>query len=105
MIFPTFDKIPTFCYTMQDMSFTTQVTDKGYILIPSAARKKLNLKPKQTVHLHVVGRKVELEPLMTLEEVFNFVKPTSRKITQKELKEETRMAQEAIAENAASEGL
>lgn len=91
---------------MLPITVTTSINEKGYLLLPYRIRRAINLKPRQMVTLRAQSdRKVELEPLLTLEEVFNFVKPTSRKITQKELKDEERLAQEAMAENAASEGL
>ena len=90
---------------MQDASFTTQVTDKGYILLPVKVRRMLKLKPKQIVQMRVKDRKIELEPLLTLDEVFSMVKPTHRPFNQKILKQEEARAHKRIAENAMSEGL
>lgn len=87
-------------------TYTTQITDKGYILLPVKVREALNLKPRQSVTISVDEKKIELKPLMTLEEVFAFVKsPRKRKITQKILKQEEEAAHRAIAENAMSEGI
>ncbi len=90
---------------MLEATFTTQVTDKGYILLPVKVRRLLKLKPKQSIQMRVKDNKIELERMLTLDEVFNFIKPSSRRFTQKELKAEEKMAHEAIARNAASEGL
>ncbi len=87
------------------LNITTNITDKGYILLPFRVRKALKLKPKQAVNIKVVGNKVEVTPMPTLEEVFSFFKPTSRRFTQKELKAEEKSAHDAIAENAVAEGL
>ena len=86
-------------------SAVTSITDKGYILLPVKVRRALNLKPRQTVTVTVVGDKMEVEPMLTLDQVFAMVKPNHRPFTQKELKAEEKMAHEAIAKNAASEGV
>ena len=90
---------------MQTMYFTTSVTDKGYILLPVKVRNALNLKPRQTIQLKVDNTGVRVTPLMRLDEVFSFVKPTKRRFTQKELKEEERIAHQAIVDNVLSEGV
>ena len=86
-------------------SVDSTINDKGYLLVPYRIRRVLGLKPRQTIKLTVKEKMIELEPQLTLDEIFSFFKPTSRKFTQKELKEEERLAHEAIATNAASEGL
>lgn len=91
---------------MQHMSFTTTVTDKGYILVPVRIRKALRLRPKQTVKLTVNSeRKIELEPLLTLDQVFSFIKPAKKSISLAQFQKEKQLAEKMIAENAAAEGL
>ncbi|OGG20041.1 hypothetical protein A3D03_03260 [Candidatus Gottesmanbacteria bacterium RIFCSPHIGHO2_02_FULL_40_13] len=86
------------------LSDTTTITDKGYLLLPYRIRRALNLKPRQAVQILVTKeKKIELEPMMTLEEVFRFFKPPKKMITRAGMKQERKLAQELMAKNALSE--
>lgn len=111
LFFPTFkniltlDKIHTFCYSrnMLHTSDTATITDKGYILLPYRIRKTLNLKPRQAVQIRVTKeKKIELEPMMTLDEVFRFFKPQKKRITQKFLKQEEKTGHEFMIKDELS---
>lgn len=84
---------------------TSSLNDKGYLLIPYQVRRALNLKPRQLVTMRIRGdRKVELEPMKTISEVFALTQP-SNTFSLRKLKAEKKLAREAIAANASSEGL
>lgn len=84
---------------------TSSINDKGYLLVPYRIRRAMDLKPRQMVTLRVqADRKVELEPMLTLDEVFAHAKPTNT-FSQRKLKAEKRAAREAIVANVISEGL
>ena len=59
---------------------TSTITSKGQILIPKAYRDALGLKPRQTVNLILKSRQVIIEPTITVDEMFGFLKapPISR---------------------------
>ena len=86
-------------------SVDSTINEKGYLLVPFRIRKALGLKPGQTVKLTIKDKKVELEPQLTLEEVFSMIKPAKKQITRAEMKKEKTLAAELIAANAISEGL
>lgn len=91
---------------MQTASFTTHLTDKGYILLPVRVRRMLKLQPKQALHMRVKDKNtIELDRMPTLDEVFAHVKPAKKPITRAQIRREKQLAQELMASNAASEGL
>lgn len=89
---------------MQTYSEMTNITDKGYLLVPYTIRRALSLRPRQAVRLTVLkGGKLEVEPMMTLEQVFRIVKPSKAAIKRNYIQEETIRAHKLIAQNALSE--
>lgn len=85
---------------------TSSINDKGYLLVPYRVRRALRLKPRQMVTMRVIAdRKVELEPMLTLDEVFKLIKPAKKNITRKQMDEEKKMIGELIAKNVMSETL
>lgn len=92
---------------MNQISSVTTITDKGYILLPFRMRRALGLKPHQSIKISATGKdkKIEIEPMLTLDEVFAYVKSLKPQKKGKRLtwKEEEQLAHEAIAENVLSE--
>ncbi|OGV97097.1 hypothetical protein A2W24_00110 [Microgenomates group bacterium RBG_16_45_19] len=62
-------------------TITTTMTSKGQILIPKAYRDALGVKPRQTVKIKLKAKQVIIEPTITVEEMFGFLKapPISRR--------------------------
>ncbi len=68
--------------------YQRQLTYKGAVVIPVEIRRLLGVKPRDRVTFRVVkGRKVELIPTMTLEETFASVRPKTRPLDFKQLRE------------------
>ena len=56
--------------------YTRRMTSKGQVTVPAEVRRKLGLKPGETIIFRIVGDRVELDRSpMTLEEAFGSVPP------------------------------
>jgi AbrB family looped-hinge helix DNA binding protein len=63
------------------------VTTKGQVTIPVEVRKLLGIEPQDKVVFQVQNGRVELRPVMTLEEVCGLVPPLKQPLSDDELRE------------------
>ena len=68
--------------------YQRQLTYKGAVVIPVEIRRLLGIKPRDRVTFRVVqGKRVELLPTLTLEGTFASVRPKTRPLDFKKLRE------------------
>lgn len=83
--------------------FESSVSPKGQITIPMEVRKRLGIKPKDKVTIHVEHDVVTLTPAgSTLEVIYQSVPPLPRPLSTEEM---TEIAAEEHAQDAVREGL
>lgn len=64
--------------TEEEVLFETTLSSKGQIVIGGKIRKRLNLRPNQKFREYIVGRKIVIEPIPSLEELRGSLKALTK---------------------------